>query len=228
MDKIEELLFKNADTKYRDFSASLMPTVDSDCVIGVRMPILRKIAKELPQQISKEEISRFLHALPHRYYEENLLHGMIISMCKDFEKTMCMTEEFLPYIDNWAVCDMFNPKVFAKRKQELWQYIEKWIDSDKTYTVRYGIVSAMRYFLDEDFDNQRFEKILRIRSEEYYINMALAWYVSVALVKQYDMAVKAIQERVLDRWVHNKSIQKAIESFRLSSEQKSYLKTLKY
>lgn len=228
MDKIEKLLFENADLVFRDFTASLMPSVDKDNVVGVRMPLLRNIEKQLSKSLSNGERKEFLSSLPHAYYEENLLHSMMIARIKDFDTAIELTNAFLPYVDNWAVCDTFNPKIFAKHKDALWQNILCWIKSEDAYTVRFGIVNAMRYFLDKDFKIEYFEEIIKIKSDEYYVNMALAWYVSVALVKQYDIAVKVIEDRRLDKRVHNKSIQKSIESFRLSIDKKEYLRALKY
>lgn len=228
MDKIDKLLFENADAKFRDFTSSLLPTVDKNSIIGVRVPTLRKIEKKFPEMLTRAEIEEFLQNLPHKYYEENLLHTMMIARVKDFDRAIELTDKFLPYVDNWAVCDTFNPKVFAKYKDALWQNIQRWIISDKTYTVRFGIVNAMRYFLDDDFDIERFEEIVAIKRDEYYIDMAIAWYMSVALVKQYEVAKRVIEERMLDKAVHNKSIQKAIESFRVSDDKKLYLRSLKY
>lgn len=229
MDKIKQLLFENQDIEYKHFQASLMPTVDSDSVIGVRVPVLRKIASTLlkDDDFVKSELADFLTSLPHAYYEENFLHAIFLSNEKSFGKTIVEIDKFLPYINNWAVCDCFAPKCFAKKKDMLWKCIDGWLDSDKTYTVRFGIVNAMRHFLDDDFDENKLKRVLEVDSDEYYINMALAWYFSVALVKHYDIAIKYLQNRCLDRWVHNKAIQKAIESYRISWEQKEYLKTLK-
>lgn len=229
MEKVRKILFENRDEKYKQFHSSLMPTICSDKVVGVRMPVMRKIAKELKKDESfvRDEQERFLCELPHEYYEENVLHALLVSDDKDFGRTMQEVERFLPYIDNWAVCDTFSPKCFAKHKSELWQFVEKWLDSDLTYTVRFGIVTAMRYFSDDDFSTERFERVIGVSSNEYYVNMAIAWYVSVALVKHYDSALPYIQKRALQLWVHNKSIQKAVESFRISDDKKEYLKSLK-
>lgn len=226
--RIESILFDNADEKFRAFTSSLMPTVDRNSVVGVRMPLLRKIAKDIAKEFSAKEIGDYLNALPHKYYEENLLHAMLVSECKDFDEAVKLTDKFLPYVDNWAVCDTFKVKAFERNKTLHWQYIDEWLKSDKTYTVRFGIVNAMRYFLDDDFSIKRYEKVIGVKSNEYYVNMAIAWYVSVALVKQYDVAVKTIEQKSLDRWVHNKSIQKAVESYRISADKKKYLKNFKY
>lgn len=229
MDKIEKILFENRDEKYREFFSSLVPHIDGQKIIGVRMPALRKIAKSLAKDasFSKEDKNAFLCNLPHEYYEENILHAIMLSDEKDFDVAIEKIEEFLPYIDNWAVCDTFSPKCFEKRVDKLWGYIEKWLCSSKTYTVRFGIVCAMRYYLDEDFSTDKFEKVISVSSNEYYVNMAIAWYVSVGLVKQYDEVLPYIQNNTMPKWVHNKSIQKACESFRISNDKKEYLKTLK-
>lgn len=229
MDKIKQLLFENQDIEYKQFQASLMPTVDSDSIIGVRVPVLRKIASALlkDDDFVKSELADFLTSLPHIYYEENFLHAIFLSNEKSFEKAIAEIDCFLPYINNWAVCDCFAPKCFVKNKEVLWGCIDGWLDSDKTYTVRFGIVNAMRHFLDDEFDEEKLKRVLKVESGEYYINMALAWYFSVALVKHYDLVIKYLQNRCLDRWVHNKAIQKAIESYRITQEQKEYLKTLK-
>lgn len=226
MKTVIDILFENADAKYKNFHSALMPTVGKDKVIGVRVPVLRRIAKEL---IKNKDFDgkKFLEELPHEYYEENLLHAFIIADCKDANEAFALTNVFLPYVDNWAVCDMFNPKAFAKDKKQLWTNIEHWLDSDKTYTVRFGIVCAMRYFLDEDFTEEKFLRVMGVSSNEYYVNMALAWYLSFALIKQYSCAEKLLKQNVLPVWVQNKGIQKAVESYRISEETKNYLKTLK-
>ena len=229
MESIKKILFDSRDEKYKQFHSSLMPTIEQDKVIGVRMPSMRAIAKNLQkdESFSKEETRAFLSELPHDYYEENILHALLISNDKEFDKTINEVNRFLPYIDNWAVCDTFAPKCFACHKDELWNHVEKWLCSNETYTVRFGIVTAMRYFLDDDFSLEKFEKVISVRSDEYYVNMAIAWYVSFALIKQYQAVLPYVQKRVLPPWVHNKSIQKACESYRIPDDKKTYLKSLK-
>ena len=223
-DTIREKLFELQDTSYGAFQAKLIPTIDPETVIGVRTPALRKLAKEL----SKEpEISTFLLELPHRYFEENQLHAFIISAIKDYETCMELTERFLPFIDNWATCDQFTPNVFKKHRQDLLNHIHIWIRSEKTYTVRFAVGMLMRHFLDEDFDPAYPELAVGVRSDEYYINMMIAWYFATALAKQYDTVLPYLEQMRLDPWVHNKAIQKARESFRITPEQKEYLNTLK-
>lgn len=229
MESIKKILFDSRDEKYKQFHSSLMPTIEQDKVIGVRMPSMRAIAKNLQkdESFSKEETRAFLSELPHDYYEENILHALLISNDKEFDKTINEVNRFLPYIDNWAVCDTFAPKCFACHKDELWNHVEKWLCSNETYTVRFGIVTAMRYFLDDDFSLEKFEKVISVRSDEYYVNMAIAWYVSFALIKQYQAVLPYVQKRFLTPWVHNKSIQKACESYRIPDDKKTYLKSLK-
>ena len=221
---IRERLFSHQDLKYRDFHSSLMPTVDKDLVIGVRTPELRKLAKELAKD---PEITVFLADLPHKYYEENNLHGMIIEMEKDFGKCMDMLEDFLPYIDNWATCDLISPKVFKKHQPQLLEHVKVWIQSDHTYTCRFAMKMLMTWYLDEDFSLEYPEMVAAVDSEEYYVNMMRAWYFATALAKQYEAVVPFIENKRLDDWTHNKTIQKSVESFRITPQQKAYLKTFK-
>ena len=221
INEIETELFALQDEKYRDFSASLVPTLDKNSFIGVRSPELRRLAKKYAKD---ERIEAFLSALPHKYQEENTLHGFIISLEKDFDKAIAETERFLPYINNWAVCDGISPKVFAKNKPELLEYIKRWIKSDETYTVRFAIGMLMRHFLDEEFEPWQMEFVISVDSEEYYIRMMQAWYMATALAKQYDAAFEVIKAKKLPKWTHNKSIQKAVESYRITDERKEILK----
>ena len=222
--KIRERLLSMQDIKYRDFNARLIPNIDKNSVIGVRTPELRKFAKELSKS---EEISAFLETLPHQYFEENQLHAFLISEMKDYDTVITELEKFLPYIDNWATCDQLNPKIFKKHPDRLIEEIPKWLVSDKIYTVRFGIGMLMRWYLDAHFKPEYLDLVAKIRSEEYYINMMRAWYFATALAKQYDDTIKIIEENHLDVWTHNKTIQKARESYRVSEERKEYLKTLK-
>ena len=222
LNEIENELFALQDEKYRDFSASLVPTLDKKSFIGVRNPQVRTLAKKYAKD---ERIGEFLSTLPHKYQEENVLHGFIISLEKDFDKAILETERFLPYIDNWAVCDTTSPKVFAINKPALLTYIKKWIKSDEPYTVRFAIGMLMRHFLDEDFEAEQMELVVSVDSEEYYVRMMQAWYMATALAKQYDAAFEVIQQKRLPKWTHNKSIQKAVESYRITDEQKALLKT---
>ena len=221
---IIERLYSLQDVQYRDFQSKLIPNISADSVIGVRLPALKSLAKELSQ---REDIGEFLSALPHDLYEENQLHACIISLTKDFDVCLAQVEAFLPHVDNWATCDTLIPKVFKKRKTDLLPHIDNWLSSDKTYTVRFGIKMLMSHFLDDDFDVIYPEKVAKLRSEEYYINMMIAWYFATALAKQYDAVLPFIEKHALDAWTHNKAIQKAVESYRVAPEQKEYLKTLK-
>lgn len=230
-EKIREKLFLMQDLKYRDFTSSLIPTVDKERIIGVRTPVLKSFAKELMREAYEmgdfSEINLFLDNLPHEYYEENNLHSFIVSEIKDFEICIKETSEFLPFINNWATCDSFRPKCFAKNKEKLIPYIEGWLSSDKAYTVRYAIELLMIHFLDASFSASYLNTVSKIQSGEYYVNMMIAWYFAEALVKQYESAIFYIEMNKLEPWVQNKAIQKARESFRITAEQKEYLKTLK-
>ena len=224
MTSIQEKLFALQDEKYKEFQSKLMPTVAPDTVIGVRTPQLRKLAKEIAKT---EEKQMLLQELPHKYFEENQLHAFVIALKKDFESCLKEVERFLPYIDNWATCDQLSPKVFAKHRKELLPHIERWMKSDHVYTIRFGIGMLMQQFLDDDFDVQYAEMAASVRSDEYYVNMMTAWYFATALAKQYDVILPFIEGRKLDVWTHNKAIQKAVESYRITPEQKEYLRTLK-
>lgn len=220
---IQKELFKLQDLKYKEFHASLMPTVSKDLVIGVRTPQLRKFAKSLPENEREE----FIKKLPHKYYEENNLHIFLLEKIKDYDIAIAEIERFLPYIDNWATCDAMPPQIFKKNTDKLIDKIYEWLNSDKTYTVRYAIGLLLRFYLDDKFDVKYLERVSKIKSDEYYINMMIAWYFATALAKQYEESVKFIEEKRLDKWTHNKTIQKAVESNRLAKETKQYLKTLK-
>ena len=222
--EIRQKLFELSDEKYRELQVKTTPSVDPEAFIGVRTPPLRALAKELSK---RDDIADFLSGLPHRYFDENQLHGFIISLDKDFERCIANVEAFLPYVDNWATCDQTNPKVFAKHKTELLQHIRVWLASDRTYTVRFGIKMLMDHFLDESFNLKYPKAVAKIRSDEYYVKMMQAWYFATALAKQYDAVLPFIEGKKLDAWTHNKAIQKSVESYRITDEQKQYLKTLK-
>ena len=221
---IRARLFELQDLSYRDFQCKLMPTVDPDTVIGVRTPELRKLAKSF----SKEpEAEAFLRTLPHRYYEENNLHGFLIETMKDYSQVIAALDAFLPYVDNWATCDLMSPKIFKKHLPELREQIQVWMASSHTYTIRFGIEMLMTFYLDEQFQPEYLDWVADVHSEEYYVNMMIAWYFATALAKQYDAALPYLQEHRLEPWTHNKAIQKAIESYRITDEQKAYLRSLK-
>lgn len=221
---IREHLMALADEKYRDFQAKLMPTVDKNTVIGVRMPAIRSLAKELKGSKTAEE---FLDAGKHKYYDENTLHISLLNLEKDFDRALERTQAFLPYVDNWAVCDMLSPKVFSKNLPCLYDNILRWLESDKPYTVRFGIGMLMRYFLDENFDEKYLTLVADIKSDEYYVNMMSAWFFATALTKQYEITLPLFLDMRLDRWVHNKAISKVCDSYRVETEKKNYLKTLR-
>lgn len=212
------------DKGYRDMQITIIPTVDADSIIGVRTPALRTLAKELSK---REDIGQFLDSLPHKYFEENQIHAFILSGMKDAARAFELVDKFLPYVDNWATCDQMSPKIFKKHKDLLLEYTDKWIGSDHPYVKRFGIGMLMEHFLDEDFKTSYLTKVSKIRSDEYYVNMMIAWYFATALAKQYDATLPYIEKNKLDIWTHNKSIQKAVESYRITPEQKEYLKTLK-
>ncbi len=222
--EIEKRLLELRDEKYREMQIRILPTLDPAAVIGVRTPELRTMAK----QLVKEGISEaFLQELPHHYFEENQLHAFILSGMKYFDICIEELDRFLPFVDNWATCDQMSPKVFKKLKAELLPHIEEWIGSDKTYTIRFGIGMLMEHFLEDEFDARYPAMVAEIRSEEYYVNMMIAWYFATALAKQYDAVLPYITEQKLSPWTHNKAIQKAVESYRITPEQKEYLKTFK-
>jgi len=222
--EIREDLFSLQDPGYRDFQGMLIPSNKDASMIGVRTPELRRLARTYA---GREDIAEFLDDLPHQYFDENQLHAFIISGIKDYEKCVKEVIRFLPYVDNWATCDQMSPKVFRKHRQKLAEQAEEWIGSDHTYTVRFGIKMLMDHFLEEDFDLMYPEMAAQVRSEEYYIRMMIAWYFATALAKQYDAVLPFIENRRLDPWTHNKTIQKAVESYRVTSEHKAYLKSLK-
>ena len=224
MTRLQERLFELQDKDYATFHSKLIPGVAEDDIIGIRVPVLRSFAKEY---IKEPEAMEFLHQLPHKYYDENMLHGLLISLIKDYDECIRLTDEFLPFIDNWAVCDIMSPKVFAKHKDELMVKILEWSKSEHTYTCRFGLEMLMTYFLDDDFAPVYPEMVAGVRSDEYYVKMMIAWYFATALAKQYDAVIPFIEEQKLDVWTHNKVIQKARESYRITPEQKEHLKTLK-
>ena len=223
-DDIHSELLKLQDTGYRDMQVTIIPTVDPGSIIGVRTPALRQLAKELSK---RDDIALFLNDLPHKFFEENQLHAFILSGMKDAEECIRLVDQFLPYVDNWATCDQMSPKIFRKNKSLLLEYVEKWMKSGHTYVKRFAVGMLMEHFLDEDFKPSYLAKVSKIRSDEYYVNMMTAWYFATALAKQYEVALPYIEGQKLDRWTHNKAIQKAVESYRITPEQKEYLKTLR-
>ncbi|MDU2095460.1 MAG: DNA alkylation repair protein [Negativicoccus succinicivorans] len=221
---IKEELLALQDISYADFQAKLTPNIPRDLFIGVRIPEARKLAKRI---VGEPETSKFLKDLPHKYYDENMLHGLIISEMKDYDACIVAVDEFLPYVDNWAVCDIMSPKIFKKNKKALLEKIKEWSASEKTYTCRFGIEMLMSYFLDDDFKPEYLEIPFSVNSEEYYVQMMIAWFFATALAKQWDVTIKYVEDHRLDTWTHNKAIQKARESKRITPKEKEYLKSLK-
>ena len=222
--KIRERLFELRDEKYRDFQAKLIPEVDPGRMIGVRTPDLRALAKEIKDE---PETAEFLASLPHDYFDEDQLHAFVISQKKDFDECLRLTDEFLPYVNNWATCDQLSPKAFRKNTDGLIHHVLRWVTSDKVYTARFGIGMLMQHYLDDKFDPAYPAVVSSVRSDEYYVNMMIAWYFATALAKQYEAAVPYIEGYMLDAWTHNKAIQKCVESRRISDGTKEYLKTLR-
>ena len=222
--KVLDKLFELQDKEYAKFQAKLTPGIEEENVIGVRLPLARKLAKEY---IKDEESKTFLKTLPHKYYDENILHGMLVSEIKDYDTCIEEIDRFLPYVDNWAVCDTMIPKVLKKNKQDLLKRIKKWSKSKEVYTCRFGIKMLMSFYLDEDFKEEYLEIPASIHSDEYYINMMIAWFFATALAKKWNETIKYLENNKLDVWVHNKTIQKARESYRITDDQKEYLKSLK-
>ena len=222
--EIRKELFALQDEKYRAFQVKLFPTLNPETIIGVRTPDLRSYAKKL---LKEDGVTEFLSNLPHRYFDENQIHAFIISEMKDYDRCIGEVKRFLPYVDNWATCDQMSPKVFRKHLPELLECVKDWIGLDETYTIRFGVGMLLEYFLDDAFDLKYPKMVASLRSSEYYVNMMIAWYFATALAKQYETILPFIENRILDAWTHNKAIQKAVESYRITPEQKEYLKTLK-
>ncbi len=220
---IQKQLFSLADEEYKKFHGALMPTVSPDKIIGIRTPVLRKFAKKL----TSEEKTEFIGNLPHKFYEENNLHIFILQEEKSFEKAIEETERFLPFVDNWATCDAPLPKAFEKNREKLLPYVKKWLESEHTYTVRYGIGVLMRLFLDESFSEEYLKWVAEVKSEEYYVNMMRAWYFATAVAKQEKSALNYLEKHILDDWTHCKTIQKCVESYRVRKELKEKLKRLR-
>ncbi len=222
---MKEKLFELQDLKYRDFHSKLVPNLPKEAFIGVRMPALRKLAKEIYQS---GEAALFMEQLPHTYYDENTLHGILIGLvAKTPSEALELIDRFLPYVDNWATCDSMPPKILKKDLELTRKTIIPWLDSKQVYRVRFAIVAMLTFLLDEAFEKEDLERLAKIKTEEYYINMAIAWYYSFALIKQYDSTIGLFESKTLDKWVHNKSIQKAIESYRITDDKKDYLRSLK-
>lgn len=224
MESIKNRLFSLQDLTYRDFHSKLMPTIDKERIIGVRIPVLKKLAKEL---YGTHEAEQFLNSLPHMYYDENNLHGFLLCCIDNYDECIVAINEFLPYVDNWATCDTLSPKCFKNHLPQLYAQCKVWIANNETYIVRFAVNMLMKYFLDEHFTLESPKLVASISSDEYYVKIGIAWYFATALAKQYDKIITFLENRSLKPWIHNKTIQKALESRRISDGQKEYLKTLK-
>ncbi len=224
MTDLQKELLKLSDEKYAEFQAKLTPTIEREKFIGVRVPVLRKFAKEY---IKSGEAGEFLNKLPHMYYDENMLHSLLLSEINDYGEALTNCDKFLPFVDNWAVCDILSPKAFKKNKEKLLYEIKRWVKSDEPYTVRFGIEMLMSHYLDGDFKSEYLNIPLEVKSDEYYVNMMIAWFYATALAKKWSDTFPIIKSQKLDKWIHNKTIQKAAESYRITDEQKQMLKELK-
>lgn len=226
MNKILEILYRHQDNEYGDFIAKLVPTLPRNKFIGIRSPEYKKIIKEIYNEVP-DEIEDFMQDLPHKFHEENVLHVVLICNIKDYDLCVSKTEQYLPYVDNWAVSDGFSPKIFANNRDKIIIKIKEWINKKEPYTKRVAMILIKNLFLDEYFKLEYLNWASKIKSEEYYVNMMIAWLFAEALAKQWDDAIVFLQKNELDKWVHNKIIQKARESYKISNEKKEYLKSLK-
>ncbi len=224
MTELQEKLFEQSESEYAGFQARVVPNIERNTIIGVRVPKLRSMASQLTKS---SEYDDFIKGLPHNYYEENIIHAVIISKVKDYRTAVEMADGFLPFVDNWAVCDTMRPKAFEKHPDGLTDDIKRWISSDEEYTVRFGVDILMTYYLDDEFNPEHLRLVSDIKSDKYYVKMMIAWYFATALAKQWDLTVPVIEQCCLSDWIHNKTIQKACESFRIEPEKKAYLKGLK-
>ena len=225
MDLIIKILFDNQDLVYRDFSSRLVPNINKEKIIGVRTPVLRKLAKDIKD---RDYIDAFLNELPHKYQEENILHGIILSLkYKDIDILLDKLDKFLIYTDNWAITDIISPKLFKKYPDKVYNKIKEWINSNHEYVIRFGVVSLLQFYLDDNFRLEILDLVKNIKSDYFYVKMAVAWFYSFALIKQYDVTIKYFEAKKLDKWIHNKSIQKACDSYRICNDRKEYLKSLR-
>ena len=223
MGEIKEYLLANQDQKYRDFTLPLLPNIDEKTFIGVRLPVIKKYAKDLDKDLRE----RFLDSLPHQYHEENILHAFILSNIKDYDIFIERVDAFLPFVSNWSVCDTICNKNLVKYRPQLIQEVYRWLESDEAYRVRYAVKCLINYYLNEFFEEEHLTKVEMVKLEDYYVRMMIAWYLATGLAKNYDDFIRAIEEKWFDDFTHNKAIQKAIESYRVSGEHKAYLRTLK-
>lgn len=224
LEKLREKLFSLSDAGYKDFHTSLIPNVEQEKIIGIRVPVLRRFAADFAKDPYSSE---FLHELPHYYYEENNLHGMLIDKISDYDEAVSELDRFLPYVDNWATCDMMKQKTFAKNRSRLISDIDRWISSDFVFEIRYGIKMLMDFYLGENYKREYSERVSMVKNDDYYVKMMAAWYFATALAKNYDEVLPYFENRSLPKWTHNKAISKANESYRLTREQKEYLKNFR-
>ena len=224
MNKIVNKLFEYQDIKFRDFNSKLIPNINKNLIIGVKIPIIRQLAKEF---IKDSDYKLFLNKLPHKYLEENILHGILISLNNNLDETLLELDKFLLYVDNWEVCDTIKPRIFKKDLKKVYDNIKLWIKSEETYKIRFALVTLINFYLDSGYDSKINELIISIKNDDYYVKMAVAWYFSFALIKHWDETINIFENKKLDKFTHNKSIQKAIESYRLSNDKKEYLKSIK-
>ena len=229
MTPIQRLLFALEDKKYKEFHAKLLPTVDPDSIIGVRVPLLRNLARRLAKGdlAESEDVAGFMRSLPHKYYDENMLHSFLLQQIGVYATCLEEVERFLPYIDNWAVCDSLNPKVFNSHRDELLVSVKRWVSSPEVYTCRVGVCMLMNHYLDEHFSPDLLQLPLTVKPDDYYVRMVVAWYYATALAKQWDATIPFVEKRLMATWTHNKTLQKAIESYRITDNQKDYLRTLR-
>lgn len=224
MTELQRQLFALQDKEYREFHAKLIPNVDKKVVIGVRVPAIRNIAREI---FATAEAEKFLENLPHRYFDENQLHALLLNQIDEYKECLDRVKRFLPYVDNWATCDVLRPKVFAKYHEKLIKEIPVWLRSDKTYTVRFGIEMLLVHFLEDDFQKKYLDRVVNVKNEDYYVRMMQAWFFAEAAVKQYETTLPYFEKCKLTEWTHNKAIQKVQESYRISQEHKNYMKSFK-
>ena len=225
MDLITKKLISLQDLKYKEFTAKLIPTFKKESIIGIRTPAMRNLAKEIKNE---PYIDDFFKELPHKYYEETLLHGMLIPLkYKDIDILLKELDKFLKYAKSWSITDVISPKLFKKYPEKALKYIKKWLNSKDEYKVRFAVVSLLQFYLDDYFKEEYLYLVKDINLDTYYVNMAISWYYSFALIKQYDSTIKLFENKELTPWIHNKGIEKAIDSYRISDDRKAYLKSLK-
>lgn len=221
---IQEELFKLQDLNYKNFTAKLIPNINKDIIIGVKTPLIRTLAKK----INYEDAIEFINDLPHKYHEENMLHACLMNIyIKHLDTYLEYLDNFLPYVDNWTICDCINPKIFKKDYDKVHKYLLNKLKDKRTYYKRFAIVSLLQFYLGDNLYKKDLITLSKVKSKEYYVNMAISWYYSFALIKNYEEVISLFENKILDKWIHNKSIQKAIESYRISDERKSYLRSLK-